>query len=124
MGKRQRTFIFDFYNYCDCFILPSLKETFGVSIIEAMACGLPILSSHSGGAEDIIIIKIRFVFDFKLCDLVEKMEFVFNNIDQFDPFYIREFVLEKYQLAKLPQYYLIYIQRITNVETINSKKSY
>ena len=56
-----------------------------------------ILSSHSGGAEDIIINpKLGLFFDFKLCDLVEKMEFVFNNIDQFDPFYIREFVLEKY----------------------------
>lgn len=36
------------------FILPSRNEPFGISIIEAMSLGLPIISTKCGGAEEII----------------------------------------------------------------------
>jgi len=36
------------------FILSSNNETFGVAIIEALACGLPVISTKSGGPEFII----------------------------------------------------------------------
>jgi glycosyltransferase involved in cell wall biosynthesis len=36
------------------FVLSSKHETFGVSIVEAMACGLPAISTKCGGPEDII----------------------------------------------------------------------
>ncbi len=38
----------------DCFVLSSDQETFGVVLIEAMACGVPVLSTKSGGPESII----------------------------------------------------------------------
>ena len=39
----------------DYFVLSSNHETFGVVIIEAMSCGLPVLSTACGGPESIII---------------------------------------------------------------------
>jgi glycosyltransferase involved in cell wall biosynthesis len=42
------------YQLSHCLVLPSFKETFGVVIIEAMACGLPVIATRSGGPEDII----------------------------------------------------------------------
>lgn len=45
------------YSQCDIFLYPSLRESFGIPILEAMACGTPVISSAtscmpeiSGGA--------------------------------------------------------------------------
>ena len=49
-----------YYNLCDVFIMPSLKidhnvEGFGITFIEANACGKPVIGSKSGGISDAIL---------------------------------------------------------------------
>jgi len=41
-------------NSCDVFAFPSLKESFGVVQIEALACGKPVVATKNGGSQEII----------------------------------------------------------------------
>lgn len=45
--------LIDIYKGADCFVFPSLIETFGIAIIEAMAAGLPCIISAAPGCCDI-----------------------------------------------------------------------
>ncbi len=43
-----------YYAAADVVVLPSLKEAFGMSILEGMACGLPVVSSAAAGVAALI----------------------------------------------------------------------
>ena len=44
----------EIYPGCDVFVLPSVKEPFGRVILEAMACGKPVVATRVGGPLDIV----------------------------------------------------------------------
>lgn len=54
LGNVPRADMPALYGACDAFVLPSRGETFGVSLIEALACGKPIIATRCGGPEDIV----------------------------------------------------------------------
>lgn len=53
-GPISRNELIHAYSAADVFIYPSLHEAFGVTLIEAMAQGVPIVSTNKGGPLDII----------------------------------------------------------------------
>jgi glycosyltransferase involved in cell wall biosynthesis len=54
LGMLTRSQVRDWLRRCDVFVLPSLAETFGVALGEAMACGKPVISTRCGGPEFIV----------------------------------------------------------------------
>jgi teichuronic acid biosynthesis glycosyltransferase TuaC len=49
VGSQKHTNIPLWFNACDLFVLPSVSEGFGIVLIEAAACGKPIVASNVGG---------------------------------------------------------------------------
>lgn len=53
LGKQEQ--ISEILSISDLFLLPSETESFGLSALEAMACGVPVISSNAGGLPEINI---------------------------------------------------------------------
>jgi glycosyltransferase involved in cell wall biosynthesis len=58
-----------FYAGADVLVLPSRQETWGVVLIEAMAAGLPVISSNAVGAADDLVLDGRTGFVFPTGDV-------------------------------------------------------
>jgi len=54
LGSHGKATLVKLYNAADVFVLPSLKEAFGMVLLEAMACGCPIVASATEGIPYVI----------------------------------------------------------------------
>lgn len=54
LGKKSGKELGDYYRATDVFVFPSLTDTFGMVIIEALACGAPVAAYNTVGPKDII----------------------------------------------------------------------
>jgi len=100
-GYADQDQIVDLYQNADYFVLSSNFETFGVVLIEAMSCGLAIVSTKCGGPESIVtndkIGLLTPVKNEKL--LAESMKNITKK--DFDKEYIRNFAVDNYSYEAL-----------------------
>jgi len=54
LGNLTQIELSKWYNHADVFVFPSITETFGNVIIEAMSCGLPVIAANGGGSVSLI----------------------------------------------------------------------
>ena len=56
LGRMQNSELPLYYSLADIAVFPSVAdETFGISIAEAMACGVPVVSTRVGGIPEVVI---------------------------------------------------------------------
>jgi glycosyltransferase involved in cell wall biosynthesis len=55
VGTLPESLLGDFYRSLDVFVIPSRQEGFGIVGVEALACGVPVISTRCGGPEDFVI---------------------------------------------------------------------
>jgi len=53
LGRRPIAELVELYRSCAIFVFPSLMESFGMPLVEAMACGAPVVASNAGAVPEI-----------------------------------------------------------------------
>lgn len=85
LGGKNKKDLSEILATCDAFVLASKGETFGVACVEALMCGLPVISTRCGGPEEFITPQNgRLVPLDDLDALTYTMLEVYTNISTFD----------------------------------------
>lgn len=119
LGKQEA--VAELLAIADLFILPSEKESFGLSALEAMACEVPVISSNAGGLPEVNIDGVtgyvRSVGD--VDGMAEKALELLQDTDTLNMFRLNALEnAKKYSLENiLPQYENIYVSAIEKVRT-------
>jgi glycosyltransferase involved in cell wall biosynthesis len=80
-----------------CLVLPSEVETFGLALVEAMACGLPVIATRCGGPEDIVTDETGILIPVNdEPALYRAMATMLQSCDKYDAQQIRRYALEKF----------------------------
>jgi glycosyltransferase involved in cell wall biosynthesis len=54
VGKPDKATLVQFYNAADILVAPSLHEGFGITLLEAMACGTPVVTSNTSAMPEVV----------------------------------------------------------------------
>ena len=110
LGKQEA--VEEILSVCDLFIMPSESESFGLAALEAMACGVPVLSSDVGGLPEVNVHgKTGYLCNLLHTDeMIERAIDVLQNPETLDQFRknCREHALQFQMDAILPKYEAFY----------------
>ena len=76
--------LIDLYNLADLFVFPSLYEGFGIPVLEALACGTPVICSNTSSMPEVGGNGVTYIDPMNVDDIKEKIELVNNDIDKKD----------------------------------------
>ncbi|MDP2359473.1 MAG: N-acetyl-alpha-D-glucosaminyl L-malate synthase BshA [bacterium] len=109
----------DLMSMADLYLLPSQTESFGLSALEAMSCGVPVLASRVGGLPELVEDGVNSV----LCPLGDVDAFVERGLELLeDPACYQRMAAaarataeERFTIARiLPQYLAVYDEVLAN----------
>lgn len=69
------------YNAADVFVFPSLHESFGMPLLEAMACGCPVITSRVFSMPEIAGDAAVLVNPYNVCEITTAMQRVLTNAE-------------------------------------------
>lgn len=115
-GRVDHQELMSLYQHCQAYIHPQVED-FGITAIEAMACGRPVMAFRQGGATETIREgETGLFFDQQTPEAIIETVEKFLTAERFDPYYIRdharkfsidrfkneirEFLVEKYPQLK------------------------
>jgi glycosyltransferase involved in cell wall biosynthesis len=96
----------------NCFVLPTRYEAFGAVLIEAMASGLPVIATRSGGPDSIVTKENGLLVDPENAgQLAGAMEQMITGHSAYSAESIRKQAMERYgQTSVMEQYNELFLQ--------------
>ncbi len=92
--------IANFLKQSDLFLTSSLCETFGVSVLESLACGVPVITTQSGGINETISLENGRIIRIKDSEaMANHIENIIKGNLIFDKKTISKQIIEKYGLG-------------------------
>lgn len=99
-GALQREEVRALMQESQCFVLASEYETFGVVIIEALACGIPVISTRCGGPEEVVTEEVGILTEKNNIEaLGQAMEKIYNNYEGYNNRNIANYIINNYGRA-------------------------
>ena len=102
------------FSAADYFVSPSYAETFGKTLTEALACGIPVVSYPNAGAKDILFDRRMGILckDFTVDSLVVSMKEALDT--KYDPEIIRKNVLSHFSRERVAKSYIDLYDKLLN----------
>lgn len=96
-------------NNHDILVSPSLHETFGLTIIEAMACGKPVVATKCGGPEETVNDKTGVLVEEANAKVLGAgIRYVIEHYENYNPEEIREYAVKNFSQQ-------VVIERLNNL---------
>lgn len=93
-GWKSKQEIAEIMLQCDFFIFPSLHESFGLVIAEAMASGLPVITTKYTAPPEYVDEKCGWTIDPESIDeITGALDYFINNHQNYNSFYIRNHIV-------------------------------
>lgn len=106
-GNLDRQQVRHYLQMANVFVHPSRLESFGVVLIEAMACGLPLIATKCGGPEYILTPETGLLTDPDNSEkLFDAMLYLFKNYNSYNREGIRKFAMEQFNQNDVALQYL------------------
>lgn len=97
LGRLNRAGIRDLMQKSHVIVSSSYVETFGVTLIEAMACGKPVIATRSGGPQEFVTEETGILIPTRDVDaLANALDTIMKNYETYDPQHIRDYCMSKF----------------------------
>jgi glycosyltransferase involved in cell wall biosynthesis len=101
LGQLNRSEVLNELQHSNVFVLSSTYETFGVVLIEALACGNPVISTRSGGPENIVNdLNGILVEPGDIIALADSMKRMISDYETYDPQSIKSDCINRFGSVK------------------------
>lgn len=124
VGGLTRKELINEYKNCNCFVLLSKNETFGIAYREAMAVGRPIISSDNIGVnigwEDSFGLKLS---DLSVESVIDSLVYMFRHSNEYDGKYISSRTLDVYSEESVGRKYKSLFDKILERNTLTGSSN-
>lgn len=118
LGELSRDQVKKEMQSCSFYILPSLLETFGIVLIEAMSCGKPVVATRCGGPQEIVDKHTGILCDINVESLKKSILEMIDTFDSYNPVEIRTYAIQKFSS-------MTWIEKIEKVfKSVSGKQIY